>query len=792
MSTDQKSSRDEYSEQLSDFEAQLRYTLDDDDLQKEVFRAIRELLWEHRESEADIRRILIDRFEAGLIRDDTLKVVQEMLDRLVSEQVATSRVGESDATSELGDAENDEAASDDNKVTGAEKVQAGSILRDRFLLQREVAGGSMGVVYKALDRRLAEVDGVAPWVAVKVLTPKLSRNANALRAIQQEAAKGRCLSHPNIVRFIDLDRDDDLYFIVMEWLDGQSLAQMLDAPDSRKLEPERVYEILRQLGAALDYAHRCGVVHADVKPGNVMIDSDDKVKLIDFGVARILQSENRSKDAFDPGVLGAATPAYSSMQVLTGEEPVPADDVFSLACLAYRMIAGYRVFGPRNAAEAAEEGMAAEQPQGVSDAQWQILKKALAFSRVTRFTSPREFVDSFLEASREPAPMPVEDEMTLQGVVQRPVRQNDSTSATTIAGIGALAIVGTLFAAYWFGRDDTAPVAPAADPSPPRSAASPVSDVQASLPDANDETPERGPGTNDAAPGIESGAPTSSVAGGADPARTVEAESGSSLSDSPAARAPVAERYASSPDHRLVLDRIDRGGLAALTLTLVEDDVPQTIEFERAGPVDEPLSVFVGPGDPDAPSATWIMRQYGIDNEGRVDFAAGQATARISLNGGADPVREPDLDLELVVRNTENGEELGILNLRIEDDDVRRFETGLPSDTIGFAVSQVSVDESATAAQIDLVRYQPGDTQIVVRFDIVEVTATQTEDFFAPTSNSVVFGPGVRNARIFVPLVQDSAPEPDEALFLELDTPANAASEDVYRRVAVMIRDDDS
>ena len=85
--------------------------------------------------------------------------------------------------------------------------------------------------------------------------------------------------------------------------------------------------------------------------------------------------------ASDPGVLGALTPAYSSMQVLTGEDPTPADDVFSLGCLMYRMVAGHRVFGPRNAAEAAEQGMEPQRPQALNDAQWRALRKALSGSR---------------------------------------------------------------------------------------------------------------------------------------------------------------------------------------------------------------------------------------------------------------------------------------------------------------------------------------------------------------------------------------------------------------------------
>jgi hypothetical protein len=114
--------------------------------------------------------------------------------------------------------------------------------------------------------------------------------------------------------------------------------------------------------------------------------------LFDFGIARVLQKEQDNQPDFDPRELGAKSPEYSSMQVLTGEDPVPADDVFSLGCLMYRLIAGYRVFGPRSAAEAASEGMEPQRPQGLTDKQWSALRKALAYSRVPRFSSPTEFV----------------------------------------------------------------------------------------------------------------------------------------------------------------------------------------------------------------------------------------------------------------------------------------------------------------------------------------------------------------------------------------------------------------
>ena len=221
-----------------------------------------------------------------------------------------------------------------------------------------------------------------------------------MRALQQEATKGRCLVHPNVVRFIDLDRDDDLYYLVMEWVEGRTLASVLDSADVQSIDRDEAFRIVTQIGDALEYAHRFGIVHADVKPGDIMLTPNGDAKLFDFGVARVRQKQ--SENELDPDTADTPTPAYSSMQVLTGEEPVVSDDVFSLACLLYRLIAGHRVFGPRNAAEAAQEGMTPQRPQGLADGQWRAIKKALSFARVARFASIAEFMVALRDTSDDP------------------------------------------------------------------------------------------------------------------------------------------------------------------------------------------------------------------------------------------------------------------------------------------------------------------------------------------------------------------------------------------------------
>ena len=424
-------------EQFSDLSSRLESQVDDETVLAEIHVAIKELLTNKGATEARIREILQRRFDAGDLRPESFELVQKMLDRIRSESVVTPNVGAATLVIDRGGAAKGEVPFVDTEIIGdnmpvdlpqaeapftstavigdeisAEtmmdsQLQIGTILRDRFLLQQQVVGGSTGVVYKALDQRLAEAEDENTFVAIKVLPPEVSRNDRALRALQQEVAKGRCLTHQNIVRCIDLDREDEMHFIVMEWLEGKSLATILDESGSKKIDLVTTMDIIKQLSEALEYSHKRGVVHGDVNPANIKITRKGEVKLFDFGIARVLQKEQDSQPDFDPRELGAKSPEYSSMQVLTGEDPVPADDVFSLGCLMYRLIAGYRVFGPRSAAEAASEGMEPQQPQGLSGPQWSALRKALAYSRVPRFSSPAEFVSAIGEMPKsQPLELP--------------------------------------------------------------------------------------------------------------------------------------------------------------------------------------------------------------------------------------------------------------------------------------------------------------------------------------------------------------------------------------------------
>ncbi len=784
-------------EQLSSFDDQLEGQVDDVKMLADIQDGIGRLLASSDSSEAEVRRVLHDRYEKGELRKETFQLVKSMLDDLESEGTPTSAIIDTKATPDTARIEpelthvtepSQEVIAGDDQFgrttvipvsesvqanTAEDLVQVGSVLRDRFMLQERVSGGSMGVVYKALDRRLAEANAKDPWVAIKVLAPQLAANGKALRALQQEAAKGRCLTHPNIVRFLDLDRDEDLYFIVMEWLEGQTLADILDAPDTGRINQERAFSVIRDLGKALEYSHRCGIVHADVKPGNIMIMPNGEAKLFDFGVARVRQTQIESTSNFDPGVLGRITPAYSSMQVLTGDNPVPSDDVFSLACLLYRLIAGYRVFGPRNAAQAAEEGMKPQRLAGINDGHWRTLKKALSFSRVTRFETMTDFMEALAEES--------DDTASVQVIESLDIDEAEGSGRWIFALFAFIALAG--FAAYQFGYLDEV-IARFEKDSPSTSITardevfSEPAPEQVEVDDVGDAVIDEDP-VDSSSEVVAAAVVPEEVAGLVDlPYVAIEVDPLVDFSLLPLASVEIV-LPADGTSARPVTITLQEDG-SPVIVDMVRDDVslPLTLRLEEVG--------FSGNRSP------WVSGQYSLSDGGVFEFPVGQERARLTLTMASDPLREADQQSTLRVREVDGSTlEFAKITVVLEDDDQRAFEAQLPANTVAFSMSQASVRERDPAVQIDIQRFNPDNTTLVVAYTLRDITATEGEDYFAPGSQVITFGPGQRSARLLIPLVRDSAVEGDEAFIVELSTDDAMVDVDVYDRIAVMIRDDE-
>lgn len=286
----------------------------------------------------------------------------------------------------------------------------GDVLNDRFVLEERIGSGGMSSVYKALDRRKLEANDRNPYVAVKVLNLEFRARPDSLIALQREAKKSQSLAHPNIVRVYDFDRDGTTVYMTMEYLAGEPLAKILRSPNFTGMDPAEAMRILEAMCSALTFAHDNCIVHADFKPGNVILTATGQVKVIDFGIARAFQRPDEADQEatrFDPGSLGALTPTYASPEMLEHQEPDPRDDIYALACITYEMLTGRHPFGRMQATEARDGGLELERRPKLSRRQYKALKSALAFERQLRTPSVRQFLNEIRPEPEVSVPIPL-------------------------------------------------------------------------------------------------------------------------------------------------------------------------------------------------------------------------------------------------------------------------------------------------------------------------------------------------------------------------------------------------
>ena len=281
-------------------------------------------------------------------------------------------------------------------------LQPGSIINNRFELIELLGRGGMGTVFKAKDKRKEEANDNNPYIAIKFLNDEFKQHPQSLISLQRECKKSQALAHPNIITVHDFDRDNDTVYMTMELMDGEPLDELLAKHKDIGLEHSLALNILKDVSQALAYAHEKNLVHSDFKPGNVFVTNDGRAKVLDFGIARAVKytgdsSNSNDNTVFDAGELGGLTPAYASCEMLAGETPAPADDVYALGCVAYQLFTGRHPFNKLQADLARDKKLTVAPLKQLERKQAQALLNTLKFDRKQRTPDAKIFVSEFFE-----------------------------------------------------------------------------------------------------------------------------------------------------------------------------------------------------------------------------------------------------------------------------------------------------------------------------------------------------------------------------------------------------------
>ncbi|MFH1454291.1 MAG: Stk1 family PASTA domain-containing Ser/Thr kinase [Armatimonadota bacterium] len=211
----------------------------------------------------------------------------------------------------------------------------GKTIQNRYEIVKKIGDGGMAVVYKAKDTKLGR------WVALKILRTEYSKDKNFILRFKNEARAYAALSHPNIINVYDIAEDNGLIFLALEYINAENLKDYLET--KKVLEFNETLKIIKDVSSAIAYAHTKGIIHRDIKPSNVLIDDEGNIKVTDFGIARITQTETVTQGT----MLGSVF--YFSPEQAQGKEITPASDVYSLGVLAYQLLTGKLPFEGDNA-----------------------------------------------------------------------------------------------------------------------------------------------------------------------------------------------------------------------------------------------------------------------------------------------------------------------------------------------------------------------------------------------------------------------------------------------------------
>jgi serine/threonine-protein kinase len=346
------------------------------------------------------------------------------------------------------------------------------VFNDRYRLDGPVGRGGMATVFAGTDTLLRR------RVAIKVLRPEFAIDAGFVERFYAEAQHAARLTHPNIVNVYDVGSQGDEYFIVMEYIDGTTLAEMIET-DGRLPEPVAI-DYATQICNGLAYAHRQELLHRDIKPANVLVTKDDVVKISDFGIARAASKSALMLTA--PGmVMGSVY--YVSPEQAQGHELTPASDLYSLGVVIYQMLTGELPYTGETPVTVALKHVSHPVPPidpdsaAISPALAAIVRKLLQKDPARRFRSATELSTALREARERPLdapapePLPADASIAIEDPEVPPPRRprrskvDDDTRVLPpvpvlnrgfVAALVAIALVLAVFAGYAMVRQSTA------------------------------------------------------------------------------------------------------------------------------------------------------------------------------------------------------------------------------------------------------------------------------------------------------------------------------------------------
>jgi serine/threonine protein kinase len=263
----------------------------------------------------------------------------------------------------------------------AVSISVGRILRDRYVIQERLGG--RGTVFKALDLYRSSLPDAQQYVALKVLHSGRDCSEETIKELQRELHGVQSLSHRNIVNVFELDRDVDVVFFTMEFLDGELLSDLLGGLRPAAMQRLQAWQLIRQLGAGLEHAHERGIVHGDLNPRNILVTRDGELRILGFGAAN-------------------TTPAYASCELLEGSRaPDPRNDLYALACTCYELLGGAHPFAGRPANLARDFGVRATRPARLTGRQWRTLQAGLSWHRAGRSMGVHNWIQNLTNGVAE-------------------------------------------------------------------------------------------------------------------------------------------------------------------------------------------------------------------------------------------------------------------------------------------------------------------------------------------------------------------------------------------------------